>query len=77
MAYPAASAGAQSWMVQRAGTLSRQPLASTNTTPPRNPPYQTSPPREKSAAGSPVSTVYHTLAPTTPPTSAAMTMSEA
>ena len=42
-----------------------------------NPPYQTIPPREKSAAGSWTSAAYQTLAPTTPPISAAKMMSDA
>src|SRR5258705_480904 len=40
-------------MVSRSGTRRRHPFRMTAMTPPMNPPYQTSPPREKSAADDP------------------------
>ena len=64
-------------MVQRSGTLSRQPLRITAAVPPMNPPYQTSPPREKSAPRSWVTATYQSLAPTMPPITAAAIMSAA
>ena len=44
-------------------------------TPPMKPPYQTSPPRDRSILGSPVRATYQSLAPMTPPITAATTMS--
>jgi len=44
---------------------------------PRNPPYQTNPPRRSSASHSPVSRTYQILAPMSPPTTPAITMSAA
>ena len=64
-----------SCMVHRTGTRSRQPLRITAAVPPRNPPYQTKPPRENSAPGSRVSATYQSLAPMMPPITAAATMS--
>ncbi len=49
-----------------AAPASRQPFRITAIVPPMNPPYQTRPPREKSAPGSRVSATYQSLAPDDP-----------